>query len=181
MTRSGSTLRALAQDRRGIALIEFALSLPVLLLMLLGCFTYTNGMNCSRKLTITTRAIADLTARQNTVTQASLDDILAVDQPLMAPFGNANAHGRVSQITVDSSGRATVSWSRGRNRTPLVVGSTYPLASSISYANSNYIVAEMSYDYVAVPGPGSLGSRTFSQSILMIPRKSSSITCSDCT
>ena len=168
------------RDRRGIALTEFAFSLPLLLLLLLGCFTYTNGMACSRKVMITTRAIADLTSRQNSVTRASLDDILAVDASLLSPFTVARSHGRVSQIAVDGSGRASVAWSRGRNQTPLVAGSTYPLASSIAYANSYYIVAELSYDYVALPGPGSLGTRTFSQSILMIPRKSTSITCGDC-
>lgn len=47
---------AALRDRRGVAMVEFALILPVMLVLYLGGAQLQDGIACNRKVTIATRA-----------------------------------------------------------------------------------------------------------------------------
>ena len=59
--------RSLLQDNAGAALIEFAMVLPVLILCYLGGFQLMEAVSVYRKVTTSTRSIADLTSRSSSV------------------------------------------------------------------------------------------------------------------
>ena len=64
-----------------IALTEFAMTFPVLLLLFLGGYQLSDGIACKRKVGIANRTIADLGTRSKGVTAADVDAILAGRQP----------------------------------------------------------------------------------------------------
>ncbi|NDU79348.1 pilus assembly protein, partial [Actinomadura sp. DSM 109109] len=66
--------RRLFRDERGIALVEFALSVPLLLLMFIGSYQLTDAISAYRKVTTATRAIADLSSQYTTVSNSDLDN-----------------------------------------------------------------------------------------------------------
>ncbi|WP_447411811.1 TadE/TadG family type IV pilus assembly protein, partial [Clostridium perfringens] len=53
----------LRRDRRGTVLVEFAVMLPVMLVLWMGSLQIEDGIACNRKVTIATRAVADLVAQ----------------------------------------------------------------------------------------------------------------------
>ena len=88
---AASGLSALAsrarRDKGGVAALEFALLLPVMLLMYFASAEVTKAVMASRKVTAATRAMSDLLAQQaNSVTDTTLADIFAAAKPVMSPF-----------------------------------------------------------------------------------------------
>ena len=178
-----SAVRAMARgvrdDRRGVALIEFAMVLPVLLLLFLGGYQLSDASACKRKVTITARALADITSQYTTLTKSEADTVLAAAQQIMAPYDLANAEVRVSQITLTSTGKkgAKIVWSRARNTTERAVNSVvteFPADLRLAKGDT-YIYAEVSYNYD--PKIGNLVPPvSFEQTLYMLPRKSAKVT-----
>ena len=170
-------LRRILPDRRGTALIEFAMVLPVLLLLFLGGYQLSDASACKRKVTITARALADITSQYTTLTTSEADTVLAAAQQIMAPYDLANAQVRVSEITLSSKKNAKIIWSRGRNTTARTVGTTltdFPADLKIAKGDT-YIFAEVSYSYD--PKIGNLVPPvSFEQTLYMLPRKSATVT-----
>jgi Flp pilus assembly protein TadG len=52
---------ALARDTRGVSAVEFALLLPLMIALYLGAVELSQGIAADRKVTLTTRTIADPT------------------------------------------------------------------------------------------------------------------------
>lgn len=168
-------LSRLGADRRGVSAVEFAFVLPMLLLIYVAGYQFSDAISAYRKVTIATRAIADLTSQYVTVTDSELDEILAATQQIMTPYSPDNATSIVSEITVDNDGNATVTWSRPRNGAGLAVGQPYALPDDIKQPNTTLIVATMAYNYVPKIASGLIGTLTMHERIIMSPRRSSSI------
>ncbi|WP_404339307.1 TadE/TadG family type IV pilus assembly protein [Sphingomonas sp. MMS12-HWE2-04] len=166
---------ALLREKRGIAAVEFAFALPFLVLLYIGGYQLSDAISAYRKVTVATRTIADLTSQYTSVTNGDLDDILAASQQVMTPYKMANAELVVSQVSIDGSGNAKVSWSRARNTTALTEGSAYTVASSIKQNNTSLIVATIKYNYVPVAASSLIGTIPMRDVIIMSPRASSTV------
>lgn len=174
-------LRALATDQGGLALIEFAITLPVLILLFFGAYQLLDASACKRRVTITTRAVADITSQNETVTPAKLDAVLAASTQIMTPYDVNSATLRVSEITVDSLFRPKVVWSQPLRTTALTPGSTFnAMPASMRVPGATYILAEVSYNYDRHLG-NLIPALTFQQSLYMLPRKTFTVDCSTCS
>lgn len=137
-------LRNLPKDIRAAVLVEFAICLPVLITMYLGSFVVTDMVNCSRKVTIATRALADLashnlspTAVQQMPTSASASSYLSASALVISPYNMANATETVSLLRVCDATHAFAVWTQSMTQTrtgtvltsPITVG--VPVAASI--------------------------------------------------
>lgn len=82
--------------------IEFAIVVPVMLVIFVGMAELAQAFDNWRKVTLVTRAISDLTAQgdtQNPVRSILMDDILASATPILRPFD-----GRTAKIVVSAMG-----------------------------------------------------------------------------
>jgi Flp pilus assembly protein TadG len=165
----------LADDVRGLALIEFALTLPFLIALFVGGFQLSDAVSAYRKVTTAARTIADLTAQYTAVTNNDLDTILNASQQVMAPYPADNAQMTVSQINIDATGKATVGWSRGKNMQRLTPGSDFTVPAAIKQANTSLIVAQIFYDYRPTFFDVLIGTVRLTETIIMSPRASGSI------
>ncbi len=111
IARLAAARRRLA-DTRGIAAVEFALILPLMLTLYLGSVELTKGVLASRKVTLVARTLSDLAAQQldcpsNTatvpcLTNADMNTIFSAASAVMAPYTNANLKMTISQVDVVS-------------------------------------------------------------------------------
>ena len=168
-------LRRFAEHRGGLALVEFAMVLPFLLLLYLAGYQVSDALSCNRKVTITTRAVADLTTQYSAITDDGITDILNASTKIMAPYNAANAMVRVSELSTDATGKTTVVWSRIATGVGRAAGSSYTLPATIKTNGTNMIVAEVSYAYKPAVNFGIVGPLNLSDVIYMNPRVSNSV------
>jgi len=148
-------LLRLFRDRRGIAATEFALLVPAMLLLLYGTVEIGNALLLSRKLTAATQTAADLTAQEQTMSQAKMDDIFTAVNEIMRPFSTAGAGYVVTSIVRDSATNTTkVVWSKSygsgvaMNANAIV---TVP-ANMLPALGDTVILAQLSYTYTPLLG-----------------------------
>jgi len=122
---------------------------------------------------LTAAALANLTTRVTTITTADMTNILDASSAIIAPYSTSNLTITVSCLNIDSNKNATVKWSAARNGTARAVGSPYVFdssASALDVANSQLILAEVSYAYTPIIGYTITGTLTLSDHMFMSPR-----------
>lgn len=144
--------RRFCRNRDGVALVEFAMALPVMLVAYLGTVEVAQLVMINRKVTQLTSALTDLTARVQSVAPADLENIFDAGQTILMPYAPGNASMVITSIVIDSSGVAKVCWSSQRNGTALVRGATVPVPDSVKVASTSVIMATASYKYTPAIG-----------------------------
>src|SRR6266581_828496 len=75
-----------ARDRRGVSAIEFAMLLPVMVTLYLGVVEVSRGVAIDRKVTLTTRTMADLASRVTSINNADMTNMLNATSAVIAPY-----------------------------------------------------------------------------------------------
>lgn len=151
-----SLFRRFLSARSGIAAVEFALILPVMLLLYIGGVEVSQGVAADRKLQALTTTVGDLVARHSgDVPAATIRDYFAAVMPIMLPFDVDAVSQRLTVVSVSASGTATVAASEVHNgAVPLGQGSSVTLPASLAALAENNIVviAEAWYRYTPLLG-----------------------------
>jgi Flp pilus assembly protein TadG len=134
-------LTGLRKDTHGAVMVEFALCLPVLLIMYVGCFVVTDMVSCNRKVTIATRALADMASHnlspsgmQLDPANASASAYLSASAVTISPYDVANATQTIALLRVCDATHAYQVWSQSMSQTstgavvaaPITVGTPGP-------------------------------------------------------
>lgn len=178
MTRTPSLfarLKRFGHATNGSAVVEFAIVLPVMISVYLGGYQLCDAISAQRKVTTATRAITDLATQYSSVSNADLDTVLNAASQIMAPYRIGNAKLVVSGVVIDANGSAKVTWSRGRNATPLTVGDSFTVPSAIKQNDTSLIVASVNYSYTPIAASTLIGTIQMRDQIMMAPRGSSTI------
>lgn len=162
-------------DDRGVALTEFAMTLPFLLALYSGTYQLCDAYSVYRKVTITSRSLADLTTQCVTVTTSDLGKILAASQQVMSPYNSNNAQLTISQVKIDNKGNATVDWSAAQNTTALKPGAPFNVPTNIKQNNTWIVVASVAYNYVPLFAGKMFGPINMTNTIVMSPRRSAQV------
>lgn len=172
---------AALRDRRGVAMVEFALILPVMLVLYLGGAQLQDGIACNRKVTIATRAAGDLIT-QNTsgkISAKEVDDSLKVATQVLLPYAASEATVRVTEVAT-SNGRTSVVWSRGLNVAAYKRGTAIVIPPEMRMDGIYFLFAEVTYSYTPPISLGAIGPLNLKDSLYMIPRNTDQIDCPDC-
>lgn len=173
----GHLARRLSTDDGGVSAVEFALILPVMLLLYLGGVEVSQAVSADRKITLVTRTVADLTSRYSQVSDTDVNNILNAGAAIMEPFSSAPLQVTVTCLTIDSSGKATVYWSRTMGGSPLhKVGDVVSLQSPLNAPNTSMIWSEVQYGYKPAIGYVISGTLDLKDSMYMRPRLSDTVT-----
>lgn len=139
---------AFARNARGVAAVEFALILPVMLMMLGLCVIAGEALAIGQQVTATARTIVDIVSKNNQLSTAQMTAILNAAAYTMAPYDNTHLSMVVAEIQTNGSGAATVTWSSAAfNGTALTKGAPFTLPASMSVANATYIYGQASYAF----------------------------------
>ncbi len=103
-----------ARDRRGVAAVEFAIVVPLMLALYFLTMEVSQAIDSSRKVGRIASQIADLVAQQEVTSPGELDAIMKISQPLLQPYTRSEADITVTAIRVtdDNVPTARVVWSR---------------------------------------------------------------------
>lgn len=121
------------RSRSGVAATEFALLLPVMLTIWIGMIVGSDAFIASRKVTLLTRTLADMTTQMQAVSQSDLDSIFQATQAVMWPKAPTKMGMRVTSFDIDSAGKVFVDWSSVPTNGALATGfAAFPRCSQQS-------------------------------------------------
>jgi Flp pilus assembly protein TadG len=163
-------------DRRGVAAAEFAIILPVLILILLGTAEIGSALLIDRKVTRATHIIADLVAQSETVTTAQLEDIMQAAEEIMRPYPAESATIVLSSVARQPGDTdPTVAWSVTRRGTALVTGTSYELPEIELGEGESVIVGRVTFAFVPLFQSLVLEAFTISDRAFLRPRRTSAV------
>jgi len=171
-TRRGA--RALGRDERGMIAVEFALIIPIVVLVLVCEFTLGEAISISRKVAITGRTLTDLVARRAIVSSSDLTTILNASAQIIAPFSTSNLTIVLAEVSTDATG-TTVDWSEPFNTTGLVKGSPFVLPTGMAQLGTSLIYAYVRYDYTPPFGAKIIPAVPIRYTFYINPRITSSV------
>jgi Flp pilus assembly protein TadG len=176
-------VRQLGIDSNAVAATEFAIVVPFMLLLYVGGVELGDGMSISAKVSKTAHTVADLVSQNTQVTASQMQAILSASTATIAPYRVTGGTGQslitvtVSEVSTDSSGKATVQWSRSFNGTTVSTGwppgQRMTLPSSLTGTQNNnvsFILSEVAYAYTPNLGYTISGTITLRDSQYLFPR-----------
>ncbi len=186
MTRSHllyNNLTRFTSHEKGVAAVEFALTLPIMLFVFVGVTQVGEAVAISHRVTITARTITDLVSRETVSTglvpASTVQTDLQASAQVIAPYSSNTLSVTVSEITTDANGNATVTWSQSwpDNTKALVAGTSFTLPSTLVGAKISVIYGKVSYGYAPILGYKIIQPMTLSDSIYLYPRTGTQIPC----
>jgi Flp pilus assembly protein TadG len=163
------------EDRRAISAVEFAMLLPLMMTLYLGTVEISQGVGIDRKVTLTTRTVADLASQVSSIKNADMTNMLTASSSVIAPYDPSKLRVTVSEVTIDANGIAKVVWSDTLNGTAQTVGATVALPAALKIANTSLIWSQVSYSYKPTIGYVVTGTLNLSDQIYMRPRISDTV------
>jgi Flp pilus assembly protein TadG len=149
--RLRSSAAALLRDRSGIAATEFAVIVPIMLVMFFGMVEFSSGVAVDRKVTLMARTLSDLTSQSTTVSSTDMTNFFAASNAIMTPYSSTPTQSTITELYVDPNTLAArVQWSKGS--VPRTAGSTVAIPAALAIAGTYLIFSEVSYLYVPAVG-----------------------------
>lgn len=135
----------------GVAMIEFALVLPIMIFIFVGMVEFGEAFTINRKVENAASTVADLVSQQGSVSDETLEDIVRVAEQVLLPYRSAPLSLRIISVVADAENReTTVAWSFGPGAP--AANTAYSLRAGLTEANSSVIVVEADYDFTPTVG-----------------------------
>jgi Flp pilus assembly protein TadG len=159
----------------GMAAVEFALILPILVVLWIGGVEVTQALSVDRRLNNLASSIGDLTARRKQLSLSQVDEIFDIAPGAMFPYTADGLEMRLTAVAIDSDGNATVDWSRADGVTAyaddqtvndLVPENLRPAGGS----SSQIIMSEVYYTYTPAVGYVITGDLDLEDRMFFVPR-----------
>lgn len=179
------------RDSRGVAAVEFALILPILIAFYLGLNEVQPGFSIKQKLGLTTRAVADLSTRNPKLSAADLKNIFSAASAIMRPYTSISTQIVVSSISVTANAGSTSSvgkvvwscpWGTAKSTDTSVaplqakkIGDPYKVPEDFK-ATKSFIVVETRYPYPPKFGYAFMNTIELNDSIEWPVRDADSVT-----
>jgi Flp pilus assembly protein TadG len=143
----GSSLR----DERGVSAVEFALIVPVVLILLIGMVYINEALTVHRRLRQVTFAAADLIAQQDTVSEAGVTLTMAGAAALLSPYETTSLELVLTLIEVEDGDQSVV-WSRAYQATPETAGNdpAFPVPDDLILDGVQTVAVRADYTYRSI-------------------------------
>jgi Flp pilus assembly protein TadG len=136
----------LKHDVSGVAAVEFALILPVMLAMYLGMVEMTQGVNINRKVTLLSRTLADLAAQASTINNGDSNNIFAASAQVLQPYSDTGLYMEFVSVIVKADG-TTVQVCWGDSTTGPISSTPIILPAGLKIPNTSVIIATARLPY----------------------------------
>jgi len=147
------------RDRKGIAATEFAVIVPIMLVLFFGVVEIVNGVTAYRDVSIMAHTTSDLTTQSLSVQDSDLTNFFNASIGVFYPFVTSptdpNLKQSIAELWVNSSLQARVQWAVNSDGSPPTQpGTVVSIPLSLQVANTYVIYSSASYLYVPTGGVG---------------------------
>jgi Flp pilus assembly protein TadG len=163
----------------GTAAIEFGLLAPILLLMLMGVIELSRAISIDRKLGMVTSTIADIVAREKTITAADVSAMYDIVDHLMQPWDSSTLKLAIIPVKSSPTNSADTRVYASTTNRPTLHGApqvakcnTYTLSTNMLAAGTSVVVVETSYQFTPLFSSSIIGSSTWTDKAILSPRNS---------
>ena len=156
-----------ARDRRGVSAVEFALVAPMMITLYFGCVEVSDGVAVDRKVSLTSATLANLVAQSTAISSSDMTNILDASSAIVQPYTASNLKMTVSCLSIDANKTVTTKWQATRNGG---TGAAISVPADLKVANTQLILAQVSYAYTPIVGHSITGTLTLSDQMYMMPR-----------
>ncbi|MBB5755577.1 Flp pilus assembly protein TadG [Methylorubrum rhodinum] len=143
--------RRFAASETGIATLEFAVLVPLLLALVYGVAEYVNASDHRNKVSALARTLADLTSQNVTkqILPATMTDNLRSAAPVLAPFNATLATIQISSIGVNAGNATFVcsTWPKTGGIRTKGKSTTIDVPTNFQRAGARFVLAEVRMDY----------------------------------
>ncbi|MBL4618583.1 MAG: pilus assembly protein [Marinicaulis sp.] len=150
MARKIGVKQALKCDS-GMAAVEFALILPMLVFLFFGMLQTSESLTVNRRVSKAANTLSDLTAQLDTISPTQFDNLVTGVLEIMNPSSLTGVTIKVISVVPDpSTGAPIVHWSRDKDgNTPYAAGTDYlDLDDAVVLdVSGSVIVAEIYYPH----------------------------------
>ncbi len=171
-------LARFGRQESGIAAVEFALILPIMMTMYFGLVEFSQALGHDRKSVVVTRSLVDMVTQSVIVDNADMTSIFAAATAVMAPYPQDRIAMRVTSYRIDGAGNAFVDWSDVRNINAPVAYVAKPhceaanpsVPSQIRAVRTSLVQAEVLLNHRPTIGYTLVGNIEMKESQFMKPR-----------
>jgi Flp pilus assembly protein TadG len=156
------SLRNLASDCSGIAATEFAVIVPIMLVMFFGTVEFSSGVAVDRKVTLVARTLSDLTSQSTSVADVDVTNFFTASGKILTPYAPTPTQAKISELYVDPTTlQARVQWSKAATLSSSgsvtlasgrAVSSAVVIPAALAIGGTYLIFSEVSYLYVPTVG-----------------------------
>jgi Flp pilus assembly protein TadG len=141
-------IAGLAGNERGSAAVEFAVVVPIMLMMFFGVVEFSAAVAVDRKVTLVARTLSDLTSQSTCVTQTDIDNFTSTGRAILTPYSTTPLLSTITELYVDNNLDAKVQWSKGSS----VKSGTVSIPTGLKIKDTYLILAEVEYLYKPLGG-----------------------------
>lgn len=110
--KARSSVRDFVADKRALAATEFAVIVPLMLVMFFGTVEFSSAVAIDRKITMIARTLSDLTSQSTTLADTDMQDTFTASISMIMPYDATLVKGAIVQIYIDASSVAKIQWSK---------------------------------------------------------------------
>jgi len=175
----------LGRESRGSVLVEFAVVVPLMVLLFFGVYEGTRAVRARMNVTSGAEAYANMIAMRGALTAAQLAIYCDGAKLAMYPFDASSFKAAVSSVTKNAVGTVAEDWHDATCGSAAAISSPASVATSptnmIPNSGDSVIIVRVTYTYASPIHVVLPGSMTFTQTVFARPRNNASITCITCT
>jgi Flp pilus assembly protein TadG len=139
---------AFTRDDHGVSAVEFALIVPVILILLIGMVDINEALTVYRKMRQISSTVTDLVAQRSEVTPAEITMTLAGSASLLAPYDTTDLDIVLSVVNVEQAGQ-TVAWSRAYQANAETAGALpgFPVPAALAENGIQVVAVRVDYTF----------------------------------
>jgi Flp pilus assembly protein TadG len=172
-------LRRFRDAKDGLAAVEFALLLPVLITLFFGVVEVSLALICRADVTNVASTVADLVAQESSVTTGDMTNVFSAANAILYPYSPTPAQITVTSVVYNTATSSLtsgkVAWSCTHGGTARTVGAIITLPDTLMTANGSVIMSEITYNYTSPTTKVITGTKVMTNTFYTKPRRTAAI------
>ncbi len=200
ITALGNRLRAFGRAKDGVAAVEFAFIVPIMLSLYFGTMELSQGIDVNKKVGRASSLVADLVTQQTVITKSEIVAIANIAAATLQPYKRSDAIVELVgiQVSGETPPKARVTWSQrvtqitangiksGSGSSFLTVGDIIIIPGELMIPNTFIVKGGLNIDYfpfttyqINSVTNGKTGI-AMGERYYLRPRMSPVVVCADC-